>query len=494
MDASTPSHAPWLLRTEARGIQRYIVATNRLVEITGASALVERLPERASALAAELGGLTLTSAAGAATLGFPDEASCARFAEWWPLVCVRHAPGLQVTAAWAGPTEGDHRVHLLREKLDMAQQRLGVELPEAGPMVARAGRTGRAAVTRGDRPGRRDWLDRETAAKLRDEGDDPVGDRFLGPAHQGWTFTRETQALGADGMAVVHIDGDGLGQRMLGLSDADYVAFSRALRAAMETAAQAATARLVDLETRRLKREGPLPATGSALPARPVVLGGDDCALLVRASDALAFVEGFLTELEAQGAASVFGSQGLTATAGIAIVHDHTPFYEAHRLARDLCDAAKDSKRASKDSGSSLLFHRVTTSALAPWSAVLTQELAGGRTETLPDGLAGGPYGLRGPRRLQDLIALAQALRLLPRGPVREWARLALREPARAQVRWQRLREVAAGRGVWHGVEAGLTALGADPETGLARDGRSTPVLDAHTLGRLAPDLAGGAR
>ena len=87
---------------------------------------------------------------------------------------------------------------------------------------------------------------------------------------------------------------------------------------------------------------------------------------------------------------------------------------------------------------------------------------------------------------------LAQALGKLPRGPVREWARLAMRDPSRAEVRWQRLKEVAEGRGAWNSTRAALVKLGVDPETGLYTDNTATPVLDAHVLGRLTPGRSGG--
>lgn len=494
MDADQPLSAPWMLRTEARSIQRYIVSTNRLVEIIGASALVEQMHGLASSLAAELGGVTLTAAAGAVTLGFTTPEACLRFAEWWPLVCARHAPGLHVTQAWVGPTGDDHRLPTLRAGLDAAAQRIAPDLPQAGPMVARAGRTGRAALRRGERTGRKDWTDRETLAKLRDETADPLGDTLLGPAVGQWSFTRQSQVLGEDGLAVVHIDGDGIGQRTLKMSDAQYVAFSRALACAMRAAAVAGVARLIDAETARLKRAGRTPAPGQALPARPVVLGGDDFTIIVSAPDALAFVEAFLTTLKAEGLTPAFKDDGgLTATAGVAIVHDHAPFYEAHRLARELCEAAKTCKLAEEDPKSSLLFHRVTTSAIPAWSAVLTGELEGGRKETLPDGLAGGPYHLAGSRCLADLLELAQALGKLPRGPVREWARLAMRDPNRAALRWKRLRQVAEGRDAWAPIEAALLKLDVDPDTGLYKDNTATPVLDAHTLARLTPGRAGGA-
>ncbi len=172
-------------------------------------------------------------------------------------------------------------------------------------------------------------------------------------------------------IAVVHADGDGMGQRFQKVGDnckrpEDNRQFIRGLRAlskAINDAALAALKQVLDLMVLRLEAarggrkvafsdralaELPLQFTdegGLYLPFRPVVFGGDDvtfvCDGRLGLALALAYLRRFEKETEARSAC-----QGrATACAGVAIVKAHYPFARAYALAEDLCKQAKALRR-----------------------------------------------------------------------------------------------------------------------------------------------------
>ena len=152
-----PSQTEFLYRAEVKGIQAWILASDRLRELVGGSALIEGLCDGPSggdvqALVDVTGGKVETAAAGNVELRFTTRDSLQRFAAAWPLVVAARAPGLQVIQAWA-PTGGDEDAarHVLFGALGAVRNRLDAELPEVGPLVARAGRTGLPAVGRSDK-------------------------------------------------------------------------------------------------------------------------------------------------------------------------------------------------------------------------------------------------------------------------------------------------------------------------------------------------------
>ena len=93
------------------------------------------------------------------------------------------------------------------------------------------------------------------------------------------------------------------------------------------------------------------------MPARPLVLGGDDLSLLIRADLALPFAVAFMQKFEELSALKLrdmamgrnWGK--LTSACGIAFVKSTFPFTEAHRLAEHLC---REAKRAIKAEASAV--------------------------------------------------------------------------------------------------------------------------------------------
>ncbi|MDI7268306.1 MAG: hypothetical protein QME96_09960, partial [Myxococcota bacterium] len=285
-------------------------------------------------------------------------------------------------------------------------------------------------------------------AKIADE---PQVDAFRELAPKGRPgYVLDLDDFGEGYLAVVHADGNGIGRWVQGKgrfgSLDDQGRFSEALRMATADAARDAIAGLA-AATRDEK------GVAKQNACRPVVLGGDDLTVILRARDAIAFAECYLEAFERHtrkrmGEAK-FGNAGFTACAGIAIVKSGWPFSQACRLAEELCTAAKRAlDGGDQGTPSGLLFHRVTTALAPSWGDILESELAAGRDGT--DRLSGGPYVVGTPpdgkMSLDGLRRLADRAAALPRTALREWLRIVKSDPARAEAHYKRAMEVLESR------------------------------------------------
>jgi hypothetical protein len=185
-------------------------------------------------------------------------------------------------------------------------------------------------------------------------------------------------------LAVVHADGNGMGQRVQRL-EADfpapdqnraYITALRAFSAAIETAAgqalDALAGRLLEHwsitedtreeaiigKTQRQPQDAwtalnavvmardKKPPHKPYLPFRPLVFGGDDLTFVTDGrlglSLAAAYLQTFAQAITAQGNPYL---NDLQASAGVAIVKTHYPFARAYELAVDLCRNAKEQYR-----------------------------------------------------------------------------------------------------------------------------------------------------
>ena len=420
----------WLYRYEAKSIQRWILGTDRLVELQGGSTLVEGLEELArQALPAS--ARWLYGGAGSGTATFPDRETLAWFAGSWPMLVSRVAPGLELVQAWSD--RGD--LGEIRERLGRARNRPPPDLPEVGPWVARSGRSGLPAVARDPEGG---LLDAGARARA-DAGantEDTLGAKMLAGARhappEGLCWQRDLQAYPADeGVAVVHADGNRLGERIHRMDAGALAAFSVALRDASWVAARAATNALWQVDG---WDERPARVDGRrALNGRPVVAGGDDFTMIVRGRAALPVAYAWLTAFERETARLSGGK--LTACAGVTWVRRGFPFHQAHQLAEALCRGSKVAFAEDPGAGSRLSFARVTTA--------ISEEAGDAPSWTLPE-----------LERLAQLTAGVVAFRA--RGKLRDWT--AERDEAAAELHWARIAQVASEDepGAWSELEARL--------------------------------------
>ena len=518
-----------LYRFEAKGIQAFILRTNKLREIKGGSRLVEELSQPRAALLEALGMRgevqELGSAAGGANLGFPREEDARRFASVWPLVVDQYAPGLTVVQGWA-----DVPRHATQEEVAGAWQDIRAmlarqrnvqppELPEAGPLCERAPRSGLPAAGFVNEPGGRRVLVDRGLARMSEAGrvdrggradeSDPVGRRLAVGLNWAWNLDEH---LPASDVAVVHLDGNDLGQRVVAMTPERLNHFSAFLSQATEESARSGLARCLELLGLNAVRPSGAPlevaSTGAApprFPGRPIVLGGDDVTILVRADLAIPFVEGYLHELlvttSKPDAQQALGGSPVTACAGVAFVKKGYPFARAAELAEELCSFAKERLRGSGPDGvtpSALAWHRVTSSMSGTWAEILAhglsrQDESGARVlSMLP--FTWGEQGASGWERLE---VLREAIGGLPRSDVRTLVDWMLDSPRLAERQLRRIEAKERARGSqgearWTALVDALDAFRPDApsrgaegsETGWIEtaEGRCTPLHDALVL------------
>lgn len=458
----------WYYRYETKGIQRWILDSSRLRDLTGGSALVDKLSRDAQNSVSDSNGKVRFCAAGGLVATFESKDDLQKHASDWPMRVAYAAPGLQVVQAWVDADEHtDKPLEQLFEKLAARRNTPIAPLIEAGPWLERSGLTGNPAVSRPrnlpSSKARQTMWDEASVSREQARNDLKENEKVFGGTLSLDEISDDVERWPEVPIAVVHADGSGIGLRInaLGGELSKLEEFSNALEKSTIEATRAALTILRERQNRK------------RLLFRPVVLGGDDLTAILPARDAVHFVIGWLREFEQQthNRRDPLGGKGLHAGAGIAMVNRGYPFAMAYDLAEAACKAAKrDNLEKGSPCASAMRLRRVTTSLV---------------TEEGKDASKGTTWRLD---RVDGLIRLTQAVAALPRGTLRSW--LTLVDDSRREERdalWRRAREVAGETAPddWKALEAALKEVGASPETGLFSDGISTPLRDALVLTHL---------
>ena len=320
---------------ECGSIQAFILETGRLADAVGASLLIDRLTgdldEAAGATASLLqcvlnatkAEVEFSRRGGGSFIAFFASATArSRVRQLWHAALLANVPGLRWADAVAdGPTPQAAAGAALRQ-CQQAARLDRPRLPEAGPLCMRVQRTGQPAVATTTLAGGHEALDAATVVRRRHGRKSAVADTLLQRFghREGLRWPRNMDAegdsdddgrsdafpflAGSKAVAFLHADGNGLGVLLRQLDGAQggegymrrYAAFSRAVSAATVAAAQHASAAVL------------LPAARDGLvPARPLVLGGDDLTVIVRADLALPFAEAFLRAFETASSQQMAG-------------------------------------------------------------------------------------------------------------------------------------------------------------------------------------------
>lgn len=434
---------------EAKRIQHYIMAGGRLRDLVGGSELVDLLcPTLVDKVCAVVsndraGHIRFSRNGGGAFYAFSeDKDALCDFRDLWTLALAHWAPGLDFVQAMGNGDSALAAFDAAREALREAERRPRFDPLRANPFVRRNPRIGAAAVKRHPLPdGEYEAVDAATVNKreLREQHQaarrfhrDVAPERWPRDMEPGSKSATAFPFEGHNHIAVIHADGNGLGQVLRRLQAAVqghperlvtlFSDFSSALDEATKGAAAAAVEEVL---LTRYPQDG-------MLPARPIVLGGDDMTIIVRADLALAFAVAFLRafEVESERALGALRErhagldqlpERLSACAGIAYARYSQPFSLTLGVAEALCGRAKASLRG--DSGpdapvmpSGLAFHRLTGAVHDDLDVLLEREMTtlhGQREYT--HGL--GCYTVRpvdGQPSLDDLCALFAAIKAIP--------------------------------------------------------------------------------
>ena len=195
-------------------------------------------------------------------------------------------------------------------------------------------------------------------------------------------------------VAVIHIDGNGVGAVMRRLGEAmgrvDEADFSRAVGCSRNDAD--ALRRFVLTVNDRLDRAvtrafaeawadvakwaeadiGPTGQKFTVVPVVPVILGGDDVTVFTSGDYALPFAAAYLERYERVTESDVLlrhlgreeGTGPMTAAAGVAVVRRDFPFHVAYNLAERLVGEAKKVGKARKPVRSTLTYHALFDSSV----------------------------------------------------------------------------------------------------------------------------------
>jgi hypothetical protein len=206
-----------------------------------------------------------------------------------------------------------------------------------------------------------------------------------------YLYPRDFDEMGATAgeysyIAVVHADGNSMGQRILHIGDVyespdknrEFVRELRKFSLDVEKAAKAALNVVLDRLVQRIDEDGgkvivykpnqkmsiqiELASKDGKyyVPFRPIVFGGDDVTFVCDGRLGLSLAIEYLREFEHQTRLADSlrkDGSGLTACAGVAVVKSHYPFARAYALAEELARSAKVYRRDNEIDGSCLDWH-----------------------------------------------------------------------------------------------------------------------------------------
>ncbi len=454
----------YLYGASVQGIQSFIFQTNKLTEIIGASQLVEDICTDffKGFLKEDFKDENLIlGAAGNIKYLFDSHEACERVVRGFPKHVMLYAPGLTISQAVVLDTGESNDFEKL-EKLLKIQRNKAVSVTQGISLMAleNARRTGGIVVER-DRDN--DYIDQAQKLKREAErnGKATLEGKLLGAVSKRRdAFPNEMDHIkdAKNWVAVIHADGNNLGQLLMSMSEKIKSEYSDALKKFSQL--------LDDSTIAAAKRALEATFVGDELRAfRPIVLGGDDLTVLIRADKAVRFTELFLTyfeEITRQKFSTFYPDlniiprEGLTACAGIAYIKSTYPFHYGVELAETLCKQAKkmSKKDPSAQTPASLMFHKVHSSFVPNYEDLIIQELTARRQPASDEDKAGSLYFNYGPYFISpqsgDFSTVGQLQKWVdvvkrpesPRSGLRNWLTDVKSNPVKAGETMARIREI----------------------------------------------------
>lgn len=417
----------YLYGAAVQGIQSFIFQTNELKDIVGASELVSYICgklfadllygiEEDTVAKLDKDANSILNAAGNIKYVFDNYDECARVVREFPKKVVESAPGVTISQAVVEVKESmsfSDSVQLLEEKLrsQKNKQMRSILLGMTG--IRRSRSTGLPAIFSDDKKN----LFQDKATLCKKEADRKVKHSKLcydafGEYSNQYKYPYDLSDITDENkwIAVIHADGNGLGQvvQKIGDNPAVFKQFSKTLDIVTKLSAQNAFKYIEEKE---------LLKPGDVVPIRPIVLGGDDLTVICRGNLAMDYVKVFMQEFKKLSEEMLGGiireynklhrnnlifSTGetyLTACAGVAYIKVNYPFYYGYELAESLCSYAK--KIAKSDNkvtemnglpSSCVMFHKVQDSFVESYDDIKRRELQPSEERSFQF----GPYFLSG--------------------------------------------------------------------------------------------------
>jgi len=383
---------------EVVSIQKYVFGSNKLKENLGGSWLIQEVfetPLRTAAITAvptavnydfnawrdSPDEIQITKGSdfevgyiggGNALLFFrhPDNAKC--FVTEWTKMLLVQAPGVMTAVACDKFKLGDFKSGITRMFTLLRQQKQSqvplTVIPRHG-ITAECPRSGYSMDVWRDMNTK--YVSSVTNAKLAaaEEANKKLSKDFSENLRDEYCYSDEFDKLGQktgeSHIAIVHIDGNGMGKRFHQTMSLPSL---RDLSKTVKIATQGSFASVLDTITSRF--EDIFQALGyksrsdydrehnekgrPLLPIRPIIIGGDDITFVSDGRLGVYFAKLFLEAFESQ---TVSEGEKLSACAGIAITKTKYPFYRGYQLSEELCGNAKSIRKKQNNDGSWLDFH-----------------------------------------------------------------------------------------------------------------------------------------
>ena len=386
----------YLYGASVQGIQEFIFKTNQLQEIVGASEIVKSIDKMIDGYNPDS---ILVQAAGNIKAVFHEKANLEKVVKEFPKKVMQKAYGITISQAVV-EIQGDQptkdELNKLEQRLKTQRNKPSLPLDMHINILELYPKTARPKVTQYDK-GTQQKRDAYATWFKEEQKNNPSIKEL-----------KELTQLsnGKNKLAVIHADGNGLGELIPKLSD--IAKFSKELEQATLEAYKQASKGVTKI--------------------RKVVLGGDDMTVICDANDALEFTHKFLKAFETKSEEQT--GYKLTACAGIAYCNEKYPMHYALHLAEALTSQTKNHAREIREKEkldyvpSSLMFHNIQSSNFQSWEKFVEDELTiTNDKETIK--LNFGPYYIdhQDQPQIQDFIHTVEAYRCdhSPISRLRSW-------------------------------------------------------------------------
>lgn len=394
---------PALVKTEVGGIQKFIFSTGKLKEMIGGSEIIYFIcqPEFYGPILQEIGcdreivggtesrgsdwHMILQNNAGTLSLLLPDAEKGRLFLQAYSRLVLEKFPGLPLFGAqtpmdWNMASLRDARSQVSRL---IGNQRMAAPVPAGLAMlpVLRAARLdGQPAVAEINEGGGRELVSLLSLCKrnpaILKRSEERLRDEYAATASRvEWTNNMEEMLPNGGKVALIHMDGNDMGKLFGRIAEnlenapqennpaailAKNVIQMKALSRSIEEINRGAFAHAVNMildyilhfDKDAIRKAAPI------MPLRPIVIGGDDITLIVRADLALAFTDFFVARYEKLAAEK---NLPLSLGVGMVVMDSSWPFAKAFRLVETLTKSAKRLTRDAKAKRQSSIDYLVLT-------------------------------------------------------------------------------------------------------------------------------------
>ena len=327
----------YLYGASVQGIQDFIFKTNKLQEIVGASEIVKSVSDEFLKISGykESDANILLNAAGNIKAIFTDKEQLEKVVLEFSKIISQKAYGITISQAVVkienNYTQDD--INNIEKNLKIQRNKPSIPLDMSLNIMKLNPSTAKPSILKDMDKSTKQKLEAYRALKNKENTD------------------LQKLSNSKNKIAVIHIDGNGLGKLIPKLKKEHNLELSE-FSVKLDNATHKA---FKDAKKDKKIRE--------------IILGGDDVTVICDANDALSFTKEFLENFEEETKENF---TKLTACAGIAYTNEKYPFHYAVDLAEKLCGVAKDH---SKRENSCLMFHNIQSSNFQSWEKFVEDEL-----------------------------------------------------------------------------------------------------------------------